>query len=470
MPEKLSRRDRRTVNAMMVRRMRQRGGPGYDPKGAAFTTSAKSPSLARLVTQFAVSGLVALLVVAMTAAIVLRRTGVKESIRDARQVTQVLGTAVIEPSLTDEVVRGDPAALAAFDRVVRERVVQGPVVRVKLWAPDGRIVYSDEPRLVGLHYPLEDEQESALATRKVAAELSDLTRPENRYERTERELLEVYMPVRTPSGRPLLFESYLQFSSVTASGRKIWLTFAPALLAALVLLWLFQLPLATSLGRRLREGQRERETLLLQALDASESERRRIAADLHDGVVQDLAGTAMTLAVASHRADTMPRQELASALRAGADAARQSMRQLRSLLVEIYPPNLRTAGLQAALPDLLAGLTARGIATELRIDDIVALSEEAERLVFRTAQEAVRNVADHAHAVVVSLTTTTGGMTEFVVSDDGRGFSTDTMAQKRAAGHLGLTLLEDRARSLGGELTVDSRPGQGTRITLRIPT
>ena len=148
------------------------------------------------------------------------------------------------------------------------------------------------------------------------------------------------------------------------------------------------------------------------------------------------------------------------------------MRQLRSLLVEIYPPNLRTAGLPAALPDLLAGLTARGIKTELRIDDAVELNAEAERLVFRTAQEAVRNVADHAnaHAVEVSLATTTGGMTELVVSDDGRGFSTDTIAQRRAAGHLGLTLLEDRARSLGGELTVDSQPGQGTRITLRIPT
>jgi signal transduction histidine kinase len=148
------------------------------------------------------------------------------------------------------------------------------------------------------------------------------------------------------------------------------------------------------------------------------------------------------------------------------------MRQLRSLLVEIYPPNLRTAGLQAALPDLLAGLTARGIATELRIDDIVGLSEEAERLVFRTAQEAVRNVADHAHAhaVEVSLTTTTDGVIELVVSDDGRGFSADEIAQRRAAGHLGLILIQDRARSVGGELAVDSRPGQGTRITLRIPT
>jgi signal transduction histidine kinase len=456
----------------MVRRLRQRREPGDDPQKAAFADSKKSPSLARLVTQFAVSGLVALLVVAVTAVVVLRRTAVQESIRDARRVTQVLGVAVIEPILADGVVRGDPAALAALDRVVRERVVQGPVVRVKLWTPGGRIVYSDEPRLIGSHYPVGEEEQGVLATGRVAAELSDLARPENRYERREHELLEVYMPVHTQSGKLLLFESYMRFSSVTASGRKVWLAFLPALLAALVLLWLFQLPLAASLARRLRQGQRQRETLLLRALDASEGERRRIAADLHDGVVQDLAGTSMTLAVAARQAPTMPRQELATALRAGADSARQSMRQLRSLLVEIYPPNLRTAGLPAALPDLLAGLTARGIKTELRIDDAVDLSAEAERLVFRTAQEAVRNVADHARAqaVEVSLTTTADGVTELVVSDDGRGFSAGEIAQRRAAGHLGLTLIEDRARSVGGELTVDSRPGQGTRITLRIPT
>jgi len=456
----------------MVRKVQHERDQGHDPQAAALASSRKSPSLGRLVTQFAVSGLVALLVVAVAAVIVLRRTAVKESIRDARQVTQVLGVAVIEPSLTDGVVRGDRAALVALDRVVRERVIEGPVVRVKLWAPDGRIVYSDEPRLIGLRYPLEEEQEGVLATREVAAELSDLSRPENRFERQEGKLLEVYMPVHTPSGKPLLFESYMRFSSVAAGGHKVWLSFVPALLAALILLWLFQLPLAASLGRRLRQGQRERETLLMRALDASEGERRRIAADLHDGVVQDLAGTSMMLAVAAQQAPTALRQDLETALQAGADSARQSMRQLRSLLVEIYPPNLRTAGLPAALPDLLAGLTARGIKTELRIDDAVELNAEAERLVFRTAQEAVRNVADHAnaHAVEVSLTTTTGGMTELVVSDDGRGFSTDTIAQRRAAGHLGLTLLEDRARSLGGELAVDSQPGQGTRITLRIPT
>lgn len=463
-------RERRTLSTTMIRRRRPRREPGHGPPATA-PVNPKSPSLARLVAQFAVSGLVALLVVAGTAVVVLSRAGVKESIRDAREVTQVLGTGVIEPSLPDRIVRGDPAALAALDRVVRGRVVQGPVVRVKLWTPDGRIVYSDEPRLIGSHYPLGQEEQRVLLTGSVAAELSDLSRPENRYERSEHKLLEVYMPVHTRSGRPLLFESYMRFSSVTASGRKIWLAFAPALLAALVLLWLFQLPLAASLARRLRQGQRERESLLLRALDASEGERRRIAADLHDGVVQDLAGTSMTLAVTAKRAQTASREELAATLETGAESTRQSMRQLRSLLVEIYPPNLRTAGLPAALSDLMAGLPARRVTAELDVDDTLELSAGAEQLIFRTAQEALRNVTDHAQArsVVVSLTPAADDFVELVVSDDGRGFTAEEEERKRTEGHLGLTLIADRARSAGGELVVDARPGEGTRITLRVP-
>ena len=83
---------------------------------------------------------------------------------------------------------------------------------------------------------------------------SDLSEPENRYERHRGKLLEVYLPVRTPGGRPLLFESYQPFAPVSASGRDIWREFAPTLLVALVLLWLLQLPLAWSFVRRLRQG------------------------------------------------------------------------------------------------------------------------------------------------------------------------------------------------------------------------
>jgi two-component system, NarL family, sensor kinase len=169
--------------------------------------------------------------------------------------------------------------------------------------PDGRIVYSDEPQLVGARYRVDAEERAALAAGKVEPEVSDLSRPENRFERGQRTLLEVYLPIRGPDGQRLRFEAYHRFSSISVSGRRLWLAFAPALLGGLLLLQLVNLPLARSMVRRLRDAQAQRELMLRRAIDASDLERRRIAADLHDGVVQDLVGVSYELAAQAERAE-----------------------------------------------------------------------------------------------------------------------------------------------------------------------
>jgi two-component system, NarL family, sensor kinase len=95
--------------------------------------------VSRPVLQFALSGLLALVLVGIGAFFVLRSQGNAESVRDARRLTRILGTTAIEPALSDGLVRGDPDAVARMDRLVQERVIVDPVVRVKLWTPDGRI-------------------------------------------------------------------------------------------------------------------------------------------------------------------------------------------------------------------------------------------------------------------------------------------------------------------------------------------
>ena len=150
---------------------------------------------------------------------------------------------------------------------------------------------------------------------------------------------------------------------MTASGRDLWLAFLPALILSLLLLELIQLPLASSLARRVRSAHRDRVRLLERAVDASDRERRRIAGDLHDGAVQDLTGVALSLEVGARRVEDDP--DSAQALRSGAARTRATVRSLRSLLVEIYPPSLQRAGLVAALEDMLAPLEARGIETSL---------------------------------------------------------------------------------------------------------
>jgi signal transduction histidine kinase len=419
------------------------------------------------VVQFAVTGLIALLVVAVAGLLLFRQVGEEESVRDARGLTEALGHAAIEPNLTAALVRGDPAAVARFDRFVRGRVLRDPVVRVKLWTAAGRIVYSDEPRLIGSVYPFGEDDRQALGTDEVEAEESDLSRPENRFERDYGELLEVYMPVHLPGGDPLKFEAYLRREAVAADAGRIWRGFAPLLGAALLLLWAVQIPMARSLAGRLRRSQEEREQLLLAALDASNAERRRIAGDLHDGVVQDLAGTSMSLSAA---ADTATDADLARTLDDAAQQTRRSMRQLRSLLVEIYPPNLHTAGLEPALHDLLAPLLARGIDARLESSVPADLPREAEQVIFRTAQEALRNVLDHAGAQSARVVLEApNGTVRLSIEDDGRGFSADEAERRREEGHLGLALLADRAAALGGRLDLESQPGQGTRILLEVP-
>jgi signal transduction histidine kinase len=146
------------------------------------------------------------------------------------------------------------------------------------------------------------------------------------------------------------------------------------------------------------------------------------------------------------------------------------MRQLRSLLVEIYPPNLRNAGLAAALSDLVARAAGRGLDTSLAVDDELGLPEAVEQLLFRAAQEGLRNVVDHAAASSVAVEVhREDGRVELTVSDDGRGFTSEELAGRQRGGHVGLRLIGDRARELGGALEVESEAGRGTRLTVRAP-
>jgi two-component system, NarL family, sensor kinase len=424
----------------------------------------------RAVTTFALAGLAALAVFLVGSVLVLRDLGRNEAIRDARQFAVLSGQGIVEPALRDTIVSGDGDALDAVDVVVQERVLGERIVRVKLWTREGRIVYSDEPRLVGAVHPLDAGKQRVLESGEARAELSDLSEPENRFEQGFGELYEVYVPVRTPDGTPLLFETYQRGAEVASTGRRIWIPFAVLLLACLLLLWLVQIPLAWRLADRLRRSQRDREALLVRAMEASENERRRIAADLHDGVVQDLAGISYSLSAAADRAGRTTSPAQRETLREAAVATRDSVRRLRSLLVEIHPPNLRASGLDAALTDLLAPLRARGIETSLDVDGDLELSGDAERLVYRAAGEAVRNAERHADAS--RLTVRLGaqdGRVRLEVEDDGVGFTPEERAARRAEGHVGLSLLEELAAQMGGAVELSSRPGEGTRLVLEVP-
>lgn len=430
-----------------------------------------SATVGRPLVQFALAGVVALLALSTILTLILDQTGISEAISDARQYTQLVGQDVIEPNLTDSLVTGGQAAQSQFDRTIRQRVIRGSVVRVKLWSVTGRIVYSDEPRLIGRSFALEQDQITALATGQVVANPTDLSRPENQYEanQRDRELLEVYMSLRSPGGTTVLYENYLRFDVVRATGRQIMLNFVPWVAGTLVLMQVLQLSLAWSLARKVRDGQRDREGLLMRAVDAAEMERRRIARDLHDGTVQDLTAVSLALEVASRQLRREGQLTAAETLDDAAGETRTSIRQLRTLFVDIYPNSLQDQGLEVALRDLLGPFQVRGIATTLHVEPGLRLRAETERLLYRVAREALRNVAAHARARSVSVRVeTAGGTVSLCVRDDGCGFDASSF-MSRSTGHLGLQLLSDLTHDAGGTFLVTSRPGAGTDVRVELP-
>lgn len=423
-------------------------------------------SVRGVVVRFALAGLLSLALVGTVTAYASRRVGTDRAIAEAKNVTWVSMKGIVEPVLDDRLLDMDRTVLDRIDAVVRESVLRGSLVRVKIWAGDGTILYADEPRLIGDRFELDADKLSVLAGGEGKADVSDLSEPENRYETGNAKLLEVYQRTELPNGTPVLFEAYFRYSGVTAVGRQLWREFAPIAIGALALLELIQIPLAWSMARRLRSSQLERERLLGHAIEASDAERRRIASDLHDGVVQDLTGVSLGLA-ALGKTEQITTDQVAEA----SSAIRTSIKSLRSLLVEIYPPNLHQEGIESALGDLLGRLAARGMKTRLDVDlDDLALDLDTSSLLYRAAQEALRNVGAHASAERVRVDLRADGeWLRLTIDDDGKGFSDEVLANRAAQGHVGLRSLAGLVADLGGTMTVSSTPGSGTRVSVEIP-
>jgi signal transduction histidine kinase len=417
---------------------------------------------------FLATGLLALVGIVVGTSVLASRAAAEEAVADARTSTEVLGRSVAQPAIPRGLVGGQAGAIDRFDREVLHRLRVPNVKRIKVWDAQGRIVYSDKTQLIGSVYSLGDEERDVLAHGGSDAEVSDLSRPENRFERGAGGLLEVYTRIWSPEGDPLLFEMYYSADAIAVRQHQISDEFRPITLGALGLVVLVATGLLWGLTRRLRRSAQERERLLRAAVDASEAERVRIARDLHDGVVQDLAGASFAVS-AMARAPGVPEHARAGLDDAG-ESLRTSLRGLRSLMVEIYPPDLHAEGLAAALDDLLAPAAAQGVTATVRVEGAEDTSDDAVALAWRVAQEAVRNALRHSGADTLEVTVTRsgarpGGTLVLEVVDDGCGFDP---SQHPGGEHFGLRGLSSLIAEAGGHLDVRSAPGEGTTIHLEI--
>jgi two-component system, NarL family, sensor kinase len=393
-----------------------------------------------------------------------QRAARSEAVADARITTDVLANSVAEPAMPQGLVAGDPGAIDRFDREVLDRLMVGDVQRIKIWRADGTIVYSDATQLIGKRFSLDDEQLNVLHTGDTEGGLSELQRRENEFEDEEGGLLEVYTRIESPEGRPLLFEAYYSVRAVKERSAEVLTPFRRITAGALLALLLLGVPLLGVLTLRLTRASRARERLMRRAVDSSEAERRRIARDLHDGVVQELAGTAFALSGTAREASISP--ELREVLTTSSQSLRRSLRQLRSLLVEIHPPGLNAAGLGAALEDLTSSAASTGIETSVTVTGVEGAPDHVVTLVWRVAQEAIRNAVRHAHASEVAVEVRGDErQVRLTVRDDGVGFAPSVAASGHSYGLRGLqSLVEDG----GGRMHVESTPGAGTTVRMAV--
>ncbi|WP_165553343.1 sensor histidine kinase [Kribbella capetownensis] len=374
---------------------------------------------------------------------------------------------VVEPRLGAEVIEGQRSALAAFDRAMRRYVLIGDLVRLKLWDAAGRIVYSDESRLIGSRIPLRaDELEALWAGNRDRSGVGGLDRSESRFESTGPRLIEVHVPVRARTGEWLLFQTYFRYGRVVDASRNVLGTPARSVLGGLLAIALGSAPLTYVLLRRNQRLQRER--LRRHEERAREAERRRLIGELHDGVVQDLAG--VNYALERLRLGCVSPDQRGEVVADSAASLRRSIGTLRTLLIDSYPPDLGGQGLCSALTGLAERLERAGMEVQLEVSQAERLPPVTSALIFRAAQEAVRNVATHsgAHEVLIRAGRR-GGQATLLVEDDGQGFDEALLRERRDAGHFGLRSTSDLMTACGGVLWVRATPGRGTRVKVQVP-
>jgi signal transduction histidine kinase len=220
-----------------------------------------------------------------------------------------------------------------------------------------------------------------------------------------------------------------------------------------------------------RSGRRRAETtardLAGRLLNAAELERARLARDLHDDVSQEVAGISLGLS-GLKRLDSGSDDKRLRAIESLHDRAIALADTIRLISHDLHPSSLKHIGLPAALEACCLDAERQyDIQVHFTAARLAPMAEDRALCLYRIALEALRNIGKHADArrATISLTRA-GDVVELVVADDGRGF--DRAAERRGRG-LGLISIEERVRLIGGAVRLDTRPGQGTTLRVRVP-
>ena len=221
------------------------------------------------------------------------------------------------------------------------------------------------------------------------------------------------------------------------------------------------------LHRQMSAREQAHENFAEQVIAAQESERRRLAGDIHDGISQRLVGLTYRLDAAARAVDDGAQASAAEQLEKARDLVDLTLAEARSAISGLRPPVLDDLGLAGGLASLAASTPE--VDLDLYLDEI-RLPEHIEVALYRIAQECVQNVVKHSRALLATVTfTVRDGVARLEVADKGVGFETPTLPVAASAAGYGMLSLAERAELVGGGLTVRSAPGAGTTVTVTVP-
>jgi signal transduction histidine kinase len=397
-------------------------------------------------------------------------------------ITALYIESFVEPELTTMATTSElpPESVAALDSLLASTQLGERVVSFRVWSPDGTIVYSPNRALIGRHFEPEGGLARALDG-DVSAEFTDLSGPENSYERERwNRLVETYVPVRERGGGRIIavtefYQLPDEIDAQVASARVAsWAVVAIAAVVSYLVLAGIVKQGSDTIERQQRTL-RDRVDELTRLLDQNErlharlrgsADRttalneaglRRIGSDLHDGPAQ-------TLALALLRLDELDGGEVVS------DAVGSALADLRLIASGLRSPSFG--------PLTVAEVVERGVREhERRTGQPVTLHVDGDGQpvevvakigLYRVLQEALSNATRHGGgaAVEVSLHQEAGAI-RLEVADRGPGFDPATVRD----GSLGLAGMHERAELLGGEFRIEPRTdGPGTRVSFVVPT
>ena len=221
------------------------------------------------------------------------------------------------------------------------------------------------------------------------------------------------------------------------------------------------------LHRQMSAREQAHENFAEQVIAAQESERRRLAGDIHDGISQRLVGLTYRLDAAARAVDDGAQASAAEQLEKARDLVDLTLAEARSAISGLRPPVLDDLGLAGGLASLAASTPE--VDLDLYLDE-VRLPEHIEVALYRIAQECVQNVVKHSRALLATVTfTVRDGVARLEVADKGVGFETPTLPVAASAAGYGMLSMAERAELVGGGLTVRSAPGAGTTVTVTVP-